>query len=59
MSNAIILAQLLAQYGTKILEIGALFRNAQGGDVTDEQVNASAIARDVEIARAQGIIDLG
>lgn len=57
--NALILAQLLLQYATKMQEIGNLFRAAQerGGDVTREEVDASKVARDAAILRAQAAID--
>lgn len=57
--NALILTQLLLQYATKMQEIGVLFQNAQseGRDVSDAEVDASAVARDAAILRAQVAID--
>lgn len=57
MSNALLLTELLLQYAVKMQEIGVLFRNAQGGDVTDEQVQASVLARDAAILKAQAFVD--
>ena len=58
-TNALILLKLLLQYGAKIQEIGTLFRQAQleGRDVTDEEVDASSLKRDVQIERTQSTID--
>lgn len=55
-SNALILSQLLIQYATKAQEIGRLFAaaNARGGDVTDEEVDASGVKADVALAKLQG-----
>jgi len=58
MSNALLLVQLLLQYASKLQEIGGLFAkaNAEGRDVTDEEVSASSVARDVAIAKAEASI---
>lgn len=52
-SNALILANLLLQYATKAQEIAQLFAtaNAQGRDVTDEEVDASGLKADVALAK--------
>lgn len=56
MSNALILTQLLLQYAAKMQEIGQLFAaaNAQGRDVTDEEVDASGLKADAALAKLQG-----
>lgn len=53
MSNAILLAELLLQYAVKAQEIAKLFRDAQGGDISDEAVNDSEVSRDMAIMRAE------
>lgn len=53
--NGAILAQLLIQYLIKAQEVGKLFAaaNARGGDVTDEEVDASGLKADVALAKLQ------
>lgn len=53
--NALILTQLLLQYAIKSQEIAKLFAaaNARGGDVTDEEVDASGLKADVALAKLQ------
>ncbi len=53
-SNILILTDLLLQYGGKVAEIGTLFRTAQaeGRDVSDAEVAASGVARDVQLAKS-------
>lgn len=55
MSNAMLLAQLLLQYTLKAQEIARLFAQAtaEGRDVSDDEVAASAVSRDAAIAKAQ------
>lgn len=54
--NGAILAQLLIQYLLKAQEVGRLFAaaNARGGDVTDDEVDASGVKADVALAKLQG-----
>lgn len=54
--NVAILSQLLIQYLLKAQEVGRLFAaaNARGGDVTDEEVDASGLKADVALAKLQG-----
>ncbi len=57
--NALLLTELLLQYALKAQSVGRLLNqaHAEGRDVTDAEVNASEVARDAAIARAQAIID--
>lgn len=53
--NWAILTQLLLQYAIKSQEIAQLFAaaTARGGDVTDEEVDASGLKADVALAKLQ------
>lgn len=53
--NYLILTQLLLQYALKTQEIARLFAaaDARGGDVTDEEVDASGLKADAALARLQ------
>jgi hypothetical protein len=53
MNNAQLLVELMLQFALKQQEIAVMFRNANGGDITDEQVANSAIARDVALMKAE------
>lgn len=53
MNNAALLVELLLQFAIKQQEIAVMFRNAQGGDITDEQVQASSVAREVALMKAE------
>ena len=59
--NAQILIQLLLQYAIKLQEIGAMFRlaEAEDRDVTDAEVDASSLKRDVALAKTQATISPG
>lgn len=61
MTNGMLLIQLLLQYTTKVQEIGNLFRNAQGEgrDVSDAEVAASGVARDMQIAKTKATVTGG
>jgi hypothetical protein len=54
--NVAILSQLLIQYLLKAQEVGRLFAaaNARGGDVTDDEVDASGLKADVALAKLKG-----
>lgn len=57
--NTLLLTQLVLQYALKLQEIGRLFNQAasEGRDVTDAEVDASAVSRDAALAKAQAAID--
>lgn len=57
MSNAAILVELMLQFALKQQEIATMFRNAQGGDITDAQVADSAVSRDVAIMKAEKAVE--
>ena len=59
MSNALLLTELLLQYAVKAQEIAILFREADGKDITDEQLNASKVARDAAVLKARKLVDVG
>jgi hypothetical protein len=54
--NYLILTQLMLQYLLKAQEVGRLFAaaEARGGDVTDEEVDASGVSADVALAKLKG-----
>lgn len=54
--NYLILTQLMLQYLLKAQEVGRLFAaaEARGGDVTDEEVDASGVKADVALAKLKG-----
>lgn len=54
--NALLLTNLLLTYLMKAQEVGSLFAqaNAEGRDVTDDEVNASGVAADAALLRASG-----
>lgn len=57
-NNLLLLTQLLLDYTLKMQEIGILFRRAQaeGRDVTQEEIDGSKLALDAQIARTQEAI---
>ena len=57
--NTLLLTQLVLQYALKLQEIGRLFNQAaaEGRDVTDAEVDASAVSRDAALAKAHAAID--
>jgi hypothetical protein len=59
LANAALIAQVLLTYQAKITEALTLFQQAaaEGRDVTDAEVEASSLKRDVELEKARKAVE--